>query len=391
MIIDTADRLKITKEYYFSVKLQEVRELISKGKDIINIAIGSPDMAPSQSTIDELASQSSKPQNHGYQPYRSIPELRAAISTWTRETYGVHLDENDEILPLIGSKEGITHISLAFLNPGDEVLVPELGYPAYTAVTEMIGGKAVAYPLLEDEYWKPDLNALQKTDLSKVKLMWINYPNMPTGARADKNTFEEIIAFAVKNKILVCHDNPYSLILNEGKPLSLLSVPGAKEVALELNSMSKSHNMAGWRIGWVAGAKDYIDSILKIKSNVDSGMFKPMQLAAVAAFKNPQSWHNARNEEYSQRRKLVYQILDRLSCSYDKSQTGMFIWAKVDPSIGNSEKLADYLLYEKNIFVTPGFVFGRKGEKYIRVSLCVKQNVLEQVLQRLESFDLRKI
>lgn len=391
MIIETADRLKTTKEYYFSVKLQEVRELIAQGKDIINIAIGNPDMAPSQSTIDELNKQSNNPDNHGYQAYRSIPELRKSISEWTDNTYGVSLDANDEILPLIGSKEGITHISLAFLNPGDEVLVPELGYPAYSAVTEMVGGKVVKYSMIENENWKPDLQELQKTDLSKVKIMWINYPNMPTGARADIKVFEDIIEFATKNNILICHDNPYSLILNEGKPLSLLSVKGAKEVALELNSMSKSHNMAGWRIGWIAGHKSYIDAILKIKSNVDSGMFKPMQLAAVEAFKNSDDWHKQRNQEYKNRRELVYEILDLLSCSYDRSQTGMFIWAKVNPEIGSSEKLSDYLLYQKNIFVTPGFVFGEKGNQYIRASLCVKLDNLKKVISRLKSIDLSKI
>lgn len=391
MIIESADRLKTTKEYYFSVKLQEVRDLIAKGNDIINIAIGNPDMAPSQSAIDELNKQSNNPQNHGYQPYRSIPELRNAISTWMKNTYEVSLDADDEVLPLIGSKEGITHISLAFLNPGDKVLVPELGYPAYGAVTEMVGAKAITYPMIEGENWKPDLKALQQSGLSKVKLMWINYPNMPTGAPAEKSVFEDIIAFAKKNKILVCHDNPYSLVLNESKPISLLSVKGAKDVAIELNSMSKSHNMAGWRIGWVAGAKDYIDAILKIKSNVDSGMFKPMQFAAVEAFKNPESWHLTRNEEYKKRRELVYQLLDILSCTYNKSQTGMFIWAKISPKLDSSDKLVDYLLYKKNIFITPGFIFGEKGKHYIRVSLCVKQELLKKVIKRIGSLDLKEI
>lgn len=391
MIIETAERLKITKEYYFSVKLQEVRALIAGGKDIISIAIGNPDMTPSQSTIDELARQASNPANHGYQPYRSIPELRTAIAAWTKDTYGVSLNPEDEILPLIGSKEGITHISLAFINPGDEVLVPELGYPAYATVTEMIGGKSVIYPMMENHQWKPDLEALEKNDLSKVKIMWINYPNMPTGAPASADVFGEIVDFARKNKILVAHDNPYSLVLNEKPPISLLSVEGSKEVAIELNSMSKSHNMAGWRVGWVAGAKSYIDAIVQIKSNVDSGMFKPMQLAAAQALKNPEAWHKERNAEYKKRRLLAWEILDLLGCNYDKSQTGMFIWAKVNPQVGSSEKLADYLLYEKNIFVTPGFVFGEKGEKYIRVSLCVKQEVLHRVLERLQSFDISKI
>lgn len=391
MIIDTADRLKVTKEYYFSVKLQEVRSLIAQGKDIINIAIGNPDMAPSQSTIDELNRQSNNPGNHGYQPYRSIPELRSSIQAWSKKIYDISLDPEDEILPLIGSKEGITHISLAFLNPGDEVLVPELGYPAYGAVAEMVGAKAIKYPMVESKDWRPDIPAIQNMDLGKVKIMWINYPNMPTGASASQEVFREIIDFASKNKILVCHDNPYSLVLNEDPPISLLAIPGAMEVAIELNSMSKSHNMAGWRIGWVSGAKSYIDAIVKIKSNVDSGMYKPMQLAAVEAFNNPESWHIARNEEYKKRREIVYTILDTLGCSYDRAQTGMFIWAKVNPKIGSSDRLADYLLYKKNIFVTPGFIYGDKGQNYIRVSLCVKPEILENVKERLKSFDMNAL
>ena len=391
MIIETADRLKITKEYYFSVKLQEVRDLIAKGRDIINIAIGNPDMAPSPETIEELHLQSMNPDNHGYQPYRSIPELRRSIAEWTDKTYHVSLDAENEILPLIGSKEGITHISLAFLNPGDEALVPELGYPAYAAVTEMVGGKAVSYPMIEDENWRPDLDSMKKMDLSKVKLMWINYPNMPTGACADKGVFEDIIDFARKNGILVCHDNPYSLILNETPPISLLSVPGSKDVAIELNSMSKSHNMAGWRIGWVAGNRSYLDAILKIKSNVDSGMYKPMQLAAVKALQNTDEWHEQRNEEYKKRRELVYEILNMLHCSYDKTQSGMFIWAKVSVDVGSSDKLSDYLLYKKDIFVTPGFIFGEKGKEYIRMSLCVKREVLKKVIDRLQTIDLKDI
>jgi LL-diaminopimelate aminotransferase len=391
MIIEKAERLKKTKEYYFSVKLQEVRDLMAKGQDIINIAIGNPDMPPSQATIDELGLQANNPTNHGYQSYRSLPELRVAIAQWIKKIYGIALDSNDEILPLIGSKEGITHISLAFLNPGDQVLVPELGYPAYGAVAEMIGAKTMKYPLLEKEKWKPDLKTLETSDLSKVKMMWINYPNMPTGAPASQELFEEIIAFARKNKILVVHDNPYSLVLNETAPISLLSIDGAKEVAIELNSMSKSHNMAGWRIGWVSGEKSYIDAIIQIKSNVDSGMFKPMQLAAVKAFDNSENWHNERNDAYKKRRELLYKILDKLQCSYDRKQTGLFIWARVHPDTGTSEDLADYLLYQKRIFVTPGFIFGEKGDNYIRVSLCVKQEVLEKVLKRLQTFDMKEI
>ncbi len=391
MIIETADRLKTTKEYYFSVKLQEVRQLMAEGRDIINIAIGNPDMAPSQATIDALAKYAANPGNHGYQPYRGIPELRTAISKWLGETYSVSLNPETEILPLIGSKEGITHISLAFLNPGDEVLVPELGYPAYAAVTEMIGGKAIKYPMVETEGWRPDLEKLQQMDLNRVKIMWINYPNMPTGAPAHRDVFEAIIKFAKRHKILVAHDNPYSLVLNETPPLSLLSIPGSAEVSVELNSMSKSHNMAGWRIGWVAGDRQYIDAILQIKSNVDSGMFKPMQLAAVEAFKNSSVWHTERNDVYKERRELVYRILDKLSCRYDRNQTGLFIWAKVPEAAESSLKLADHLLYKKDIFVTPGFVFGEKGSQYIRISLCVKKEILEKVLGRLEFFNISEL
>ncbi len=391
MIIETADRLKTTKEYYFSVKLQEVRRMIAAGKDVINMAIGNPDMPPSKNTIDKLYESAQHPGQHGYQPYRSIPELRKAISNWYSDVYHVQLDAETEILPLIGSKEGITHISLAFLNPGDAVLVPELGYPAYRAVTEMIGGKAVAYSMMEDKGWQPDIKALTRHDLSRVKLMWLNYPNMPTGAPADQEIFKKLIAFARENKILLCHDNPYSLVLNESEPLSLLAIPGAREVALELNSMSKSHNMAGWRIGWIAGSKPYLDAIIKIKSNVDSGMFKPIQLAAAEALLNPAEWHEERNEEYKQRRKVVHKILKLLQCQYDANQTGLFIWAKIPDQLTSSEKLSDYLLYHHHIFVAPGFIFGPKGDRYIRLSLCVNKETLKRVLDRLKEFDLNKI
>ncbi len=391
MIIKPAERLSTTKEYYFSVKLQEVRALMAKGRNIISIAIGNPDMAPSQATIDALTRHAGNPENHGYQPYRGIPELRGAIGQFMADIYGVSLNINDEILPLIGSKEGITHLSLAFLNPIDKVLVPELGYPAYSAVTDMVGGVSVPYPMMEKANWHPDIKAIENMNLAGVKLMWINYPNMPTGAPASRESFQEIIDFAKKRQILIVHDNPYSLVLNETPPLSILSLDGAMDVALEMNSMSKSHNMAGWRIGWVAGQKAYIDSILQIKSNVDSGMFKPMQLAAAEAFANPPEWHTARNDEYRRRRALVWKILDKLSCTYDRSQTGLFIWAHVPEFIGSGEKLSDYLLYEKDIFVTPGFIFGDKGAKYIRISLSVKYELLEEVLKRIENIDITKI
>lgn len=391
MIIDTADRLKTTKEYYFSIKLQEVRKLIADGKDVINIAIGNPDMFPSSNTIDKLYKSALDPAHHGYQPYRSIPELRKAIVNWYKHIYKVELDYETEVLPLIGSKEGITHISLAFLNPGDEVLIPELGYPAYRAVTEMIGGKAIEYSMSEQTGWQPDIKALYKQNLNKVKLMWLNYPNMPTGAPADKSVFKYLIKFARDKKILLCHDNPYSLVLNESEPISILSIHGAQDVALELNSMSKSHNMAGWRVGWVAAAKSYIDTIIKIKSNVDSGMFKPMQLAAAEALSNPITWHDARNQVYKERRDIVYEIIKRLGCKYNTNQTGLFIWAQLPDSVSSSKKMSDYLLYHHDIFIAPGFIFGPKGDRYIRISLCVPKKTLQEVLSRLKHFDISSI
>jgi LL-diaminopimelate aminotransferase len=384
MIISTAKRLQSLKEYYFSIKLAEIRKMQAAGKPVINLGIGSPDLAPSQPTIDALVAAAHQPQNHAYQPYKGILPLRKAMANFYEAFYQVALDAETEILPLIGSKEGITHISLAFLNPDDEVLVPELGYPAYTAVSEMIGAKVQYYPLLEDNNWQPDFEALNDIDTSKVKLMWLNYPNMPTGAKAEIVTFEKLIAFAKERKILLCHDNPYSLVLNEEAPISLLSIEGAKDVCLELNSMSKTHNMAGWRIGWLSGAKPYIDAVLTIKSNVDSGTFLPLQAAAVEAFQNPMEWHEQRNAIYEKRRKIVYRLLDALCCQYSKKQVGMFVWAKIPDSLQNAGDLVDSLLYEKNVFITPGFIFGEKGNRYVRVSLCTEESVLEEALGRIK-------
>lgn len=391
MIIPVADRLKITSEYYFSVKLQEIRQMQEKGLDVINLAIGNPDMSPSAETIGELQKQAALDGQHGYQPYRGIPELRKAIAKWYDSEYGVALNSDAEILPLIGSKEGITHISLAFLNPGDRVLVPELGYPAYRSVSQMIGAEVLDYPMLEDEGWSPDFKAIAQMDLDKVKIMWVNYPHMPTGAPAKIELFQKILDFARKHSILICHDNPYSLVLNQGKPISMLSLPGAKEVSLELNSMSKSHNMAGWRVGWIAGGKDYIDAVVKVKSNVDSGMFKPIQQAAIRALSNSQAWHTSRNQIYQQRRELVYAFLDKLGCTYSKDQVGMFVWAKIPSHVTHSEKLTEYLLHKHHIFVAPGFIFGQKGSGYIRASLCVDEKILARVMQRIESVDLTNL
>lgn len=391
MIIETASRLKGLKEYYFSVKLKEVKSLQDAGKDVINLGVGSPDLYPSHETIHSLIASALKKENHGYQSYKGIAAFRKGIAAWYTRMYGVSLDPENEILPLIGSKEGITHISLTFLDEGDEVLIPELGYPTYRSVTEMVGASVREYPLLEDKNYEPDWNFLEKSDFSKVKLMWVNYPHMPTGAAASISLFERLVDFALRKKILICHDNPYSLVLNENKPISLLSVEGSKEVCLEMNSMSKSFNMAGWRIGWVSGAKEYIDAILKVKSNVDSGMFLPVQEAAVAALQNSERWHQERNDVYRKRRSFAYQILDQLGCTYRKDQQGMFIWAKVPSTVKSVEKLVDHVLYEYNVFITPGFIFGPKGDRFIRISLCTPENRLQEVITRLQHIDVSKV
>jgi aspartate/methionine/tyrosine aminotransferase len=353
------------------------------GKDVINMGVGSPDLAPSEGTIQALIDSASDPENHGYQPYKGIPSLRKAIADWYLGTYKVSLHPETEILPLMGSKEGITHISLTFLDPGDEVLVPELGYPAFSAVSQMVGAVVKTYPLLEQQGWQPDFDALYRMDCTRVKMMWVNYPHMPTGAPATESLFEQLVQFALDKQILLCHDNPYSLVLNKKSPISLLSVPNAKDVCLELNSMSKSHNMAGWRIGWIAGAQEYLDEVIKIKSNFDSGMFKGLQEAAVQALQNSPQWHEARNNIYRERRNLVFQILDILDCSYNPHQEGLFVWAKIPDSFNSVESFVDPLLYEKNIFFTPGFIFGIKGNRYIRLSLCNDVKILNEVLTRI--------
>lgn len=384
MIIPTANRLKQVKEYYFSVKLKEIRRMQEEGHDVINMGIGSPDLMPSEETIAALHESAREPRHHGYQPYQGIPELRKAIASFSERTYGIHLHPDQEVLPLMGSKEGITHISLTFLNPGDEVLVPELGYPAYSAVSRMVEANVRTYPLQEAD-WQPDLQAMQKEDYSKVKLMWINYPHMPTGTPARSKVLDQLVKLAQENKFLLCHDNPYSLVLNSGKPVSILSLPGAKEVSLELNSLSKSHNMAGWRVGWIAGAKEYLKEILKVKSNVDSGMFRGIQDAAVQALQNPDVWHEARNHEYRERRELVFNILDTLKCTYKKSQEGLFVWAKIPEKEKSSEDFIDSILHKFHVFLTPGFIFGAKGERYIRASLCNQKNILEEALLRVKN------
>lgn len=356
------------------------------GSDVINMGIGSPDLMPSEATIDSLCTSAHKPGNHGYQPYQGLPALRKAIAEWYLDVYHVALDPTREVLPLMGSKEGITHISLAFLNPGDEVLIPELGYPAYRAVSEMVEASVRTYPLLEEQEWQPDLDTMRQQDYSKVKLMWLNYPHMPTGAPPHREVFQNLVNFARDKEILLCHDNPYSLVLNTGKPLSILAVRGAREVAVELNSLSKSHNMAGWRVGWVAGGSAYLETIIRIKSNVDSGMFKPVQEAAVKALQNTPEWHEQRNEVYVERRNIVYQMLDTLGCTYQPQQQGMFVWARIPASVSSVEDWVDALLHECHVFITPGFIFGEKGKNFIRISLCNSKERLKEALKRISSF-----
>lgn len=385
MIIDTAQRTKQTSEYYFSVKLAEVRKLIAEGHDVINLGIGNPDMMPSSETITALSKAAQKPQAHGYQPYVGTPAYRNAIADFYYRTYGVKLDPATEILPLIGSKEGITHISLTFLDPGDEVLVPELGYPAYRAVSQMVGAVVKEYPLREDFGWQPDWTAMEALVTPKTKIMWLNYPHMPTGAPATQVLFEEAVAFATKHKILLCHDNPYSLVLNKKAPISLLSIEGAKDVAIELNSMSKSHNMAGWRMGWLSAAKPYINAVLTIKSNVDSGMFWAMQEAAVAALHNSDEWHQERNAVYQGRLEAAEAILETIGCTWDRKQEGMFLWGKLPDSVESAESLVNGLLVDKHVFIAPGFIFGPKGQRYIRLSLCMPKERIWQAVERIKA------
>ena len=385
MIIETAQRTKQTSEYYFSVKLAEVRKLIAEGHDVINLGIGNPDMMPSEQTINALSDAAHKSQAHGYQPYIGTITFRNAIAEYYQRTYGVILNPATEILPLIGSKEGITHISLTFLDPGDEVLVPELGYPAYRAVSQMVGAVVKEYPLREDYGWQPDWEAMETLVTPRTKIMWLNYPHMPTGAPATVELFEQAVAFAKKHKILLCHDNPYSLVLNKKEPISLLSIEGAKDVAIELNSMSKSHNMAGWRLGWLAGAKPYIDAVLTIKSNVDSGMFWALQEAAVSALGNSQEWHNDRNAVYQGRLEASEAFLSAVGCTWDKKQEGMFLWGKLPDSVESAEKLVNNLLTEKHVFIAPGFIFGPKGQRYIRLSLCMPKERIWEAVERIKS------
>lgn len=389
MTIETAKRINSVEEYYFSRKLVEVRSLDTPELRTINLGIGSPDQAPSSETVEALIASAKNPANHGYQNYKGIPQLRKGIADFYQRVYHTELDSEDMILPLMGSKEGILHISMAFVNEGDEVLIPDPGYPTYSSVTNLVGGKIKTYVLKEELDWGIDVEALRKTDLSKVKIMWVNFPHMPTGRIASPDELKELIDLARKNNFLIVNDNPYSLILND-QPLSILAIEGANEVALELNSLSKSHNMAGWRIGWVAGKKEYIDAVLKVKSNMDSGMFLGLQHAAVEALKNGKEWFASLNRVYTERRKAANQILDALGCTYAEKQSGLFVWAKVPDRIPDVEKWIDEILYGTKVFITPGFIFGEAGKRFIRISLCSPVNTIQEALERIQTFSKKE-
>lgn len=378
-----AERVNSVQEYYFSKKLKEVAEMNAAGKKVINLGIGSPDLPPSEQTIETLCQHARNANEHGYQPYVGIPELRQAFADWYKTWYQVELDPKSEIQPLIGSKEGILHISLAFLNPGDGVLVPNPGYPTYSSVSKLVQANLIPYELKEELGWQPDFDELEKMDLSNVKLMWTNYPNMPTGANASVELYQKLVDFGRKHGIIICNDNPYSFILNE-HPLSILSIPGAKDICIELNSMSKAHNMPGWRMAMLASNKQFVQWILKVKSNIDSGQFKPMQHAAVEALAAPKAWYDKMNETYRSRRALAGEIMYTLGCSYDENQVGMFLWGRIPDIYSGSEELADKVLYEVNVFLTPGFIFGSQGNRFIRISLCCNNQMLQEALTRIQ-------
>lgn len=382
MKVKPAYRTGNVQEYYFSQKLAQIDKMRREGADIINLGIGSPDQPPSENTIAALITEAGKATSHGYQSYTGLPALRKAFSDWYKKYFNVELNPESEILPLMGSKEGIMHISMAFVNPGDEVLVPDPGYPTYSSVTNLVGGIIRKYDLLEEKGWVPDLEALNQSDMSRVKLMWVNYPHMPTGTKGTWKLFEKLVSFSQKHSILLCNDNPYSFILNK-EYHSLLAIDGAKDTSMELNSLSKSHNMAGWRIGMVAGHSEYIRNVLKVKSNMDSGMFLPIQMAAAEALKNPESWYDTVNAVYVRRRKIVEEIMDILDCRYEKSQVGLFVWGRIPEDIINCEMYIEELLNMVHVFITPGFIFGENGERYLRISLCASEKRLNEAKERL--------
>ena len=384
-----ASRVDSIQEYYFSRKLKEVAKLNAEGKDIISLAIGSPDMPPSKQTIDKLCAVAKEPNAHGYQPTSGLPELHSAMAGFYKRTYGVELDAKTEVQPIIGSKEGIMYVTLAFCNPGDKVLIPDPGYPTYTAVNKLFGTQIINYDLREDNGWQPDFEQLENMDLSGVKVMWTNYPNMPTGGNARRETFERLVDFAKKHDILVVNDNPYSLILNE-HPMSIMQVPGAKDCCIEFNSMSKSHNMPGWRVAMIVGNKDYISWMFKIQSNIENGTFRGIQLAAAEAFNtNTPEWHRENNiENYRRRRIIAEDIMKALGCTFDPKQVGMFLWGKIPDRYADVEDLTEAVLHKARVFITPGFIFGNNGKRYIRISLCAKDDKMKEALERISKAEL---
>lgn len=387
-MIKPAERLSTVNEYYFSRKGKEIAAMNAKGMDIISLAIGSPDMPPSEETVETLCREARKADAHGYQPTTGIPQLRQAMADFYRRWYGVELDPAKEIQPLIGSKEGILHVTLAFVNPGDAVLVPNPGYPTYTSLSNLLGARIVNYDLVEDNGWQPDFDQLEGMDLTGVKLMWTNYPNMPTGGRAQRETYERLVRFARKHDIIVVNDNPYSFILNEGEKLSILQIPGAKDHCIEFNSMSKSHNMPGWRVGMLATNSEFISWILKVKSNIDSGTFRALQLAAAQAYANTEQWHTEANiATYARRRAMAQEIMDTLHCSYDPNQVGMFLWGRIPDSYADVEELTERVLHEARVFITPGFIFGSNGKRFIRISLCAKDEKFREAVERIKALE----
>ncbi len=382
--IKPANRLASVNEYYFSRKGKEVARMNAEGMNIISLAIGSPDMPPSPQTIETLCEQARRDDVHGYQPTVGIPELRRAMANFYKKWYGVELDPQTEIQPLIGSKEGILHVTLAFVNPGDQVLVPNPGYPTYTSLSRILGAEIVNYDLTPENGWQPDFDALERMDLSRVKLMWTNYPNMPTGANAQMETYQKLVDFAQRHNIIVVNDNPYSFILNR-EHRSILQIPGAKSCCIEFNSMSKSHNMPGWRVGMLSTNAEFIRWILKVKSNIDSGTFRPLQLAAAKALENDAEWHDEANVQvYARRRALAEEIMRTLNCSFDPNQVGMFLWGRIPDSYQDVEELTEKVLHEARVFITPGFIFGSNGKRYIRISLCAKEDKIAEALERIK-------
>lgn len=389
MEIKPSTRVQNIKEYYFSTKLKEVAALNASGADVISLGIGGPDRPPHQTVIDTMVEALNVPTNHGYQPHVGVPELRNGFAAWYKKWYGVELDPKSEIQPLIGSKEGVTHISLTFLNPGDGVLVPNPGYPTYSSISKLVGAEIFHYDLVEESGWQPDFDALEKLPLDKIKLMWLNYPHMPTGAKARRETFEKAVEFGKKHGIVIVNDNPYSFILND-TPLSILQIPGAKDIAIEMNSLSKSHNMPGWRVGVAASNSKFISWILKVKSNIDSGQFKPLMLAAAKALEADKSWHDSVNAVYASRRLVAEDIMRELGCTFDPTQSGLFLWGRLNDESVTTEELADKLLHEAHVFITPGFIFGSNGDRYIRLSLCATEERMREALDRIKKLNNSK-